>query len=245
MSDRTLLVWGDVGAGKSSLLAAALLGPRADKLLPMVDWRASLPAVQVGLQEHWRRLTGNLPTAPTSGIPPGVRVQFHGGGGVVFQDMMGEDARRPEGADTQRLLDAADGVLFIQGWTGTGLRWGVLQGAAPALADPDPARRRPAVLAFTKCEQGLDPGHPAWRNWETPGRAGRPWWEDVFRAPRDAEFLARMDAVCPTSVYGFRAEYGAFNPACLLDEFGEVIPYDIHPVNATEAIAWFLRRWAP
>jgi hypothetical protein len=236
MDERMLLLWGDMSTGKTSLLATGLLGPGAAARLPMIDWQVSLPVVQAALLDTYHRLANNLQTIPTvAGIPPGVRVTLRGSGRtVVFQDVMGERVRRPEPATTGELLQRADAVLFVLAWGAAERRqqFDAIRTALPALG------ARPRALAFTMCEQVLDQGHPAWRE----GAAQTDWWTELDDwDANETETLRALGAVWPTSSYGFGPDG---RPACVLDEFGETIPYDISPVNGTALLGWLLGRLA-
>jgi hypothetical protein len=234
MDERTLLLWGDVGTGKTSLLATALLGPHADQRLPMIDWPASHAVVHDALSPAYERLMNCLPPVPTSSLPPGIVVHLMGGRGAVrLQDLMGEHARRPN-QPVRELLGRAAGVLFVMAWGGHGRRrqFEAIRNALPVLGD------RPRALAFTRCEQVLRDGHPAWE----PGGERTDWWapEDTW-APDEVDTLHRIGTVWPTSAFGFD---GDGNPACVIDEFGDITPYDIRPVNGTALLGWLLERIA-
>ncbi|HEY1192322.1 MAG TPA: hypothetical protein VGE74_32155 [Gemmata sp.] len=231
MNARTVLLWGDVGAGKTSLLATALLGPGAHARLPMIDWPASLPAIQDALLPAWERLTNGLLTVPTTALPQPVVVRLTDGTEVSFQDIMGERARRPDGT-VRELLGRTSAVLFVMGWGATGRRrqFEAIRTALPALGS------RPRALAFTRCEQALRNGHPAW----APGGETSGWWADhPGWEPEEADTLRQIGTVWPTSAYGFD---GNGNPACVLDEFGELVPYNIRPANGTALLGWLLGR---
>jgi hypothetical protein len=234
MEDRVLLFWGDIGAGKTSLLATGLLGRVAYTRLDVVDWGLSLPSVQDGLMAQYRRLTTNLVTIPTTGIPPGVRVRLRGTDrAVLFQDMMGEHARHAERPEPRQLLEGAHAVLFVLAWSAGewGRQFDAIAAALPAVGD------RPSALAFTMCERVLEREHPAW----LPGGEQTEWWADLADWNGHEETLRKFGAVWPTSSYGFSP---AGDPACVLDEFGEMIPYNIDPMNCTRLLGWFLGRLA-
>jgi hypothetical protein len=238
VDEKLLLLWGDVGSGKSCLLATGLLGPRSrDRLEGLIDWSASSQEIHRGLQEHYRRLFNGLPTVTTDGQPQPIRLRLRSGKGVLLQDIRGEWTRAPEEETTHRLLSKADAVLFVAAWRARESRrqFEAIRAALRALD------RRPCGVAFTKCEEGLAYGHPDWAEAERLA-AGQPpsgWWRRAaVWAPDEAHTLERVGQVWPTSAYGFHQG----RPACLLDEFGEMIPYSISPLNTTEVLEWFLRQ---
>lgn len=239
MAEKLLLIWGAIGSGKTSLLASSLLGPRARaQLESLVDWPASAHEIHRALMEQHRRLVNGLPTlaTQTTDVPLAVQLRLQSGQVVRLQDVAGEWTWNPEKPESHRLLTAADAVLFVGEWDSRENRrqFEVFRSALQTL------NNRPHGLAFTKCEMGLEDGHPDWEEAQrlATGQAPSNWWRQAGDWTEDEKHtLERIGPVWPTSAYGFHDG----RPACLLDEFGESIPYAVSPRNTTEVLEWFLR----
>ena len=208
----------------------------------LIDWPASSQDVHRGLQEQYRRLFNGLPTVNTTAHPAPIRLRCRSGNSVLLQDVRGEDVRggRERAAEQEAmypLLTGADGVLFVASWEVRESRrqFEAIRFALRTLEG------RPCGVAFTKCEMGLPDGHPDWDEAErlAVGKAPSGWWHrSATWTPDEVHTLEQVGQVWPTSAYGFHKG----RPACLLDEFGEAVPYSISPRNTTEVLEWFLRK---
>ncbi len=240
MDEKLLLVWGAIGSGKTTLLVSSLMGPRAgEQLGALVDWPASAHEIHTAFMESWRRLVNGLPTQPTqpNTAPSAVRLRMKSGRVVCLQDVAGEWTLTPEKTESHQLFIAADAVLFVGEWASRENRrqFEAYRTALQKLGD------RPHGLAFTKCETGLEDGHPDWAEARNLAASNVPsgWWRRTGVWTEDERHtLERIGPVWPTSAYGFHNG----RPACLLDEFGELVPYAISPRNTSEVLEWFLRR---
>ncbi len=233
MDESVVVLWGDMAAGKTSLLATGLLGPGAyARLDSVVKWDACIEDVQGQLHLQYRILA-NGQLAPGTMTPLSVPVVLRSGRRVVFRDLMGERTREPEKHEMGKELARAAAALFVLTWDESAERrrqFEAVQTALPILG------ARPRALAFTKCERGLPHGHPAW----DVGRGPRDgWWDRAADwTENERHLLGQVGPIWPTSAYGFHRG----RPACVLDEFGETIPLAVSPVNTTEVIEWVLRQ---
>jgi hypothetical protein len=102
---------------------------------------------------------------------------------------------------------------------------------------PSPQRSQsesasPNGLAITKCERGLDTDDPHWL-------APLGWWEEhPCWLPYRGVLRFFGNRVWPTSAYGFDRDG---RPACLLGEFGQLMPYNIQPKNVAVPFRWFFK----
>ena len=86
-------------------------------------------------------------------------------------------------------------------------------------------------LAITKAEPRAERRRPA-----LAGSAG--WREHAFWRDHADLLEAFGDRVWPTSAFGFDLDG---RPACVLDEFGEVMPCNVRPRNVEVPFRWFLK----
>jgi hypothetical protein len=232
MVEGQLLLWGAKGVGKTTLLAAGLPGHRRSGLLPEVLWDApsdddpTRPDEQrVSVLLHWDALHRNQVLPATAEVTDLI-LPLVNGNRLIVRDIRGGDVRNPQ---NEPLLRAPNtGVLFIVEWPEAHI--GEHLNAVRLALELCPAQT--LGLALTKCERGLDADDPHWL-----GPLG--WWREHpgWRAHEDV--LKRFgDRVWPTSAYGFD---GDGRPACLLDEFGQVVPYNIRPRNAVVPFRWFFK----
>jgi hypothetical protein len=119
-------------------------------------------------------------------------------------------------------------VLFVCEWLGAD----VANDMAAVESALHLCRNLKVGLALTKSERGLDADDPHWD--APPG-----WWRqhDCWRPYRQV-FEAFGDRVWPTSAYGFDSDG---RPACLLSEFGQLMPFQIAPRNVEAPFRWFIR----
>lgn len=236
---RTLLLWGNRAVGKTSVLAAGLLHDptRFGPPFPAIDWPASAQSLKESVEAEYARLRSNVLVVPTTDRQ-GIRTEltFRGGRRLVVQDVRGGLTQEPPGEEASGFLAAASAVLFVLEWASPDQSRQLLA-VEQALFRAAPGR--PAGLAFTKCERDLDPGDPAWDVEPATGAPADPrWWAGRQAVTRDAaRVLDRLAGpVWPTSVYGYNQDD---RPACLLDEFGELIPFGIQPRNVADVLGWF------
>ncbi len=238
--DRTVLMWGGMGAGKTSLLTTGLLGAQSqgpDRLGKHVHsscWRD----IRLQLHEHYERLYRGKVMSPTPGTPPPVPVRLNSGKRILFQDVVGEHVGLPA-ERIHEALSHASAILFVLTWKSP-VRTTQFEGMRAALGD---LRGRPCGVAFTKCERGLPEDHPDWAEGARilNGQASSGWWKTAAKWHRDEEYTLNLAAdagpIWPTSAYGFHEG----RPACVLDEFGSEIPYSISPINVMEVVEWYLK----
>jgi hypothetical protein len=245
-----------MGVGKTSFLAAGLVSPAAStRSGRRVDWSASDDAYKQ-LQLAWTRLEENENVPNTNPLEMPMALELTGGGRVVLRDVRGGATLRvyEEGnKDLIGRLVGARGVLFMLEWPGpesAGQIAALLQGAnqlGERLAD------KVTGVAFTRCERYLRHEDRLWELsqaeaaiWAGPKPVRERWWYGSLRSLQneELELLNRLGPAWLTSAFGFRREQNG-RPACLLDEFGGVIPYGVQPRNVVEVIEWFLHRLAP
>jgi len=88
-------------------------------------------------------------------------------------------------------------------------------------------------LVFTKCEKYLSAGDKAWES-------GLGWWEiDPSLHPNRRLLESFHDKVWCISNIGYDPKTGF--PSLLLGDFGQHIPYEINPINASKPLAWALQ----
>lgn len=230
-----ILVWGPRGSGKTSFITGVAYAGLARQFLAY-DEELSTAGARM-LDENIDRLLHGLPKpiVPTASQGP-VRFKLASGRRVVFTDVRGEMAeldRRQgplaEAAEARReLFRDADGVLFVFDPTARGPEqsFSLLTGA---MASPDLRR---AYMSVTKCEQLLAPDDRPWS-------AYCGWWRDVpaIRAlaqGHEAIWEQLGERVWPISLYGYAP--GSGKPAALLNEFGDLCPWQIQPKNVLELV---------
>jgi hypothetical protein len=230
MTEAQLLLWGETQVGKTTLLAAGLLARPGE--LPEIDWAAG--GERDGRDKvlgHWHRLRRNLLLEPTSREAV-LTLTLRNGNRLTVRDVRGGDCREPFrviGDPAEGVENAAPhGVLFVTEWEGQD----VAQHMAAVEAALPLCRGRKVGLAITKCEKELDADDPGWR-----GAEG--WWRehDCWR-PYAALLASFGRQVWATSAYGHAADG---RPACLLGEFGQVMPYQVEPRNVAAPFAWFFK----
>lgn len=226
----TILMWGDMATGKSSLIAAALFD-EPDRLPDIDLMRTGREANAVRLNEHWSDLRRGRLRAGTIVDYVDIRIFRHSGPPIRLRDVRGgliDHAGDPK--IVSDMLQPATVILFVMDFRAT-----------------DPIRQLRAIddvwflckdvakgLVFTKCELNLDYDHPAWK--------GRPnWWHEFQELRELSRYIERFgDAVFPTSVYGYHR--GSKAPALTLGEFGEVRPLGISPRGVLAPFAWAMEQ---
>jgi hypothetical protein len=229
-----LILWGEVKVGKSTLLVTGLCADEGR--LPPIQWRAPNGDDEKGdkarawVAQQWRRLQLGWPIPQTveEGRVLELPIGERGENVLRIVDIQGKKSQ--DAANALRLIpqDEPAGVLFVCGWAsrGTAESLAAIAGALPIFAG------HPTGLALTKCDRALEADDPHWLG--PPG-----WWAEHNAWKPHAPLLERFgDRVWPTSAYGFSEEG---RPACLLDEFGGLVPYRIAPRNSAAPFVHFIR----
>jgi hypothetical protein len=150
------------------------------------------------------------------------------GNRLTVRDIRGGDSREPFGVVGNPANEVPQGVLFVTEWEGLDIaqHFAAVEAALPL------CRGRKVGLALTKCEKELDAEDPGWRGVEG-------WWRehDCWR-PYEAVLGRFGRQVWATSAYGYDEDG---RPACLLGEFGQVMPYQVEPRNVAAPFAWFFK----
>jgi hypothetical protein len=226
MTEARLLLWGETQVGKTTLLATGLLAH--PERLPDIDWSADEDDARAVLVRHWGDLSRNLLLEPTAKATD-LALPLTNGNRLLVRDIRGGDSINPHAEEAFRQpFGTAQGVLFVIEWEGRDVarHKAAIRSALPL------CRGRKVGLAVTKCERGLDADDPHWR--APPG-----WWREHAFWADHADLLEPFGAqVWPTSSYGYDADG---RPACLLGEFGQLIPYQIRPRNVELPFRWFFR----
>lgn len=226
MAAKKLLLWGETQVGKTTLLASGLLS-RTDEL-PGVDWEASIESVEGVLRERWLRLCKNMPILGTAWRED-VQLTFKNGEQLVVSDVQGGMTGETHQPDVQKLLKEADGILVVMEWQPQNLasQMNAVEVATGLFAN------RVLGLAFTKCERAFSAGDPCWSN------SSEDWWRKKHEYERYDHILSRFgSAVWPTSAFGYDDDH---RPACVLGEFGQVLPYQVEPRNVRLPFELFFR----
>ncbi len=225
MAEKKLVLWGATQVGKTTLLASGLLS--GTNRLPGIDWEASIESVEGVVRERWRRLKRNMPILATERMED-VTLFFDNGGHLVIRDIQGGLTGQTDKLHVQELLKEADGILVVMEWMGANLeeQMNAVEIAATIFSN------RLIGLAFTKCERELRANDPRWN--AEPG-----WWNNERTYGEFSGVLERFGgAVWPTSAFGFDKNG---RPACVLGEFGQLLPYGVRPRAVNEPFEWFFR----
>jgi hypothetical protein len=229
MREALLLLWGETQVGKTTLLATGLLARPAE--LPEIDWTAGHEGDgREKVLGHWHRLRRNQLIEPTS-RETSLTLTLRNGNRLRVRDTRGGDSREPFGvvANPAGLAgETPQGVLFVTEWEGLDVarHMAAVEAALPL------CRGRKVGLAFTKCEKELDPEDPGWRG-------GLGWWREHECWRPYATVLGQFGRqVWATSAYGYDPDG---RPACLLGEFGQLMPYQVDPYNVAAPFAWFFK----
>jgi hypothetical protein len=228
----TVLLWGDTQVGKTTLLTTALYARQEGRLADLVDRTRSAPALASTLLPHWRRLSRSLWTQPTAQDFIDIPLITNSGNTLRLRDVRGGLSRQLEDPVVLRELTAAapDAYLFMLEWGTRDLNNQLLA----VTASLDLCGDRPRGLVFTKCERAFDEGDRCWRG-------GPGWWRTHPALLPHAHVLDGFgDAVWPCSAYGYHQRLG--QPALLLGEFGQLMPFEIQPVGVNDPFDWVLDR---
>ena len=226
----TVLLWGDTQVGKTTLVTTALYARQEGRLADLVDRGRSAAALTSTLLPHWRRLSKCLWVQPTGQDFIDIPLVTKSGNALRLRDVRGGLSRQLEEPAVLGELTARppDAYLFLVEWGTRDLNNQMLavSGALDVCGD------RPRGLVFTKCERTFAEGDRAWR-----GATG--WWRGEPGLAAYEPLLASFgDAVWPCSAYGYHARLG--QPALLLGEFGQLMPYEIQPVGVNDPFDWVL-----
>jgi hypothetical protein len=218
---RDIVLWGASQVGKTTALAAYFCH-RPPAWLDTGAEESQRTLLALG--ETWNMLQRNqLP--PPSLTPLHYEVRSRHGGMVRFRDMRGGDAEtlggRDRDANLRALREAAAVMLFVS-WPGDGRTDGLIaaRNALRQLGRHD----RAVVLVLTKVEAYLPFFQLARFRIQDPIEVAR----DL---PSPAPFLDLLRelppaAIFPITVYGYSLEG---HPAHYLDEFGQLVPWNIRP----------------
>ncbi len=223
MTEGTLLLWGDVAVGKTTLLTTGLLAHR-DRL-PEIDWAAEPLEEKKRLFHSWQALRENRRLPGTLRVNT-LELALGNGNRLSVRDVQGMMVRQPFDEPTFRQPTRQRGVLFVCEWQGAEIA-SHLTAVEAAL---NFCRDVHVGLALTKCERGLEADDPHWA-------APLEWWAEHECWKPYGHILSQFkERVWPTSAYGFDDEG---RPACLLGEFGQVLPYRIRPRNVEAPFRWY------
>lgn len=228
----TVMLWGDTQVGKTTMLTTALYGNQVGRLGAVVDRSRSGTVLATTLLPHWRRLSRCLWLQPTSQDFIDIPLVTKSGNSLRLRDVRGGLSRQLEDPAVLAELAASapDAYIFMLEWETRDLNNQMLA-VTGAL---DLCGERPRGLVFTKCERSLDEGDSCWR-----GQPG--WWREHPGLLSHAHVLESFgDAVWPCSAYGYHGRLG--QPAVLLGEFGQLMPYQIQPVGVNDPFDWALDR---
>lgn len=230
-----LLFWGERGVGKTTLLTAGMQELlAAERRSPAetlgIEWKR-VPADQRQLMDSYMRQlssTGKLPgTAEAQDLDLGLA----GDRVLRVRDIKGEISRRAMNLDEQLTRGGKCGVLFVCAWE-EGALADHMRVIRNALRE---CQGLSLGVAITKAENGLDADDPHWL-------APPDWWRDhaCFRAHADV-LVTMGERVWPTTAFGYDGEG---RPACLLGEFGQLLPLQRSPRNVDAPFRWFVRELA-
>src|SRR5262249_50713464 len=182
---------------------------------------------RAGVARHWARLRRNQ-RLEANVRESTVELPLAGGHRLTVRDIRGGNARRPFGEEAFVGPGDGQGVLFVLEWAGADMAAHVeVIESALRLCD-----RHLRGLAVTKCERGLDADDPHWL-------APEGWWREHPCFEPAASVMGHFgDRVWPTSAFGHDADG---RPACLLNEFGQVMPSQINPRNVEVPFRWFFQ----
>jgi GTPase SAR1 family protein len=224
----TILLWGSTNVGKTSLLTLALKSSEVSKL--KLDLQRSAGALRA-LNWRYDRLRTQLPMEPTSEGYVDLELTAGDGGRFRICDVRGGITHHVDTDAVDRIQSAAV-VLFFVAWGTRDIEKqlrAVRAGAALCLD-------KPRGLVFTKCETKLDEHDPCWA-------APAGWWQCDPELVPYADVLSGFgDSIWPTSCFGYHEVTGY--PAVILGEFGQPMPWQIHPRQVHRPFEWALREIA-
>lgn len=227
-AEAELLLWGYTSVGKTALLATALYSNNRS-LLP-IDWSnadATPNSHLRALQEHWNRLSRNQMTDGTF-ERYAFTLALQNQNVLKIHDVRGGGAVDPFLDEFFQGADEHKGVLFVIGWDGRDIGSQILA-INNGLVRCDKFK---IGLAITKCESALQRDDPAWTG--VPG-----WWRQHACWLKYEETLNRFGGqIWATSAFGYDADG---RPACILGEYGQVMPFNIRPQNVAVPFASFLK----
>ncbi|MGC3970367.1 MAG: hypothetical protein QM775_24450 [Pirellulales bacterium] len=231
-NSKTLLLWGATQAGKTTLITSALMH-QADSLPPLFDRTESRDAlVEKGIMQGMHRLLEGRPIASTTSDTIDITLTIDRGASLRLRDIRGGIV--VDGTEFKRWAHEVDGILFIVECGGP--RHAQQMAAVNSLLSLVSKDQVKIGLAITKCERILCPSDSAWNAefecWRQPG------FQELWR-PFESTLKAFGDAVWPVSAFGYDED----RPACVLTEFGRLLPYGVRPKNVCLPLRWFLREF--
>lgn len=235
---KNLLLWGESGSGKTSLLAAAMFQAGAAKDLPCIDYNDA-DSQWEKLHSVWNTLSSNQVVTGTSQDFYTVKTRLKPNNQmideIIFHDMKGGLVQDLASKETIETIKMMDGILFVVSWNN------ITQDLSAVSSLINNLSHIPFGLAFTKCEAYLDLNSDA-EAWSTRSQ----WWAQ----PKFSQFTPytnlfsqfKDNAIWATSVYGYDSMFNT-RPATLLSEYGFVFPFQIQPLNVRTPFRWFLEQW--
>lgn len=152
---KRLVLWGDTGSGKTSLIASAL---SRDPLMSMISAKDVDPQL-LRLRKMYADLSEGLMPDGTGGIEK-FQPHFDGGGVLTVFDIMGAAAHRDRDSNTEELLRDSDGVLFVLPCDEE--RLGAAMLAITNTVTARMTKDKHVGLVLTKCEQLFPADSPVW-----------------------------------------------------------------------------------
>jgi hypothetical protein len=231
---KTLMLWGETQAGKTTLLTTAIMSTQSIRHLTMIDRaRSTDEMIRAGLTTRHRRLSEGRTIDSTSEkmefsltLSDDTRLQI--------RDIKGADTREPH--LMREWLPTANAILCVIECCGPNL--GIQMAAIDALLPLVANTNVKIGLAITKCEQVLSRFDPVWKSWPAGWEKSAlyPIWE-----PWKSQLSAFGDAVWATSAFGYDED----RPACVLSEYGVMLPYRIQPLNVYKPLLWYFGKPIP
>jgi hypothetical protein len=225
MSSRQLLVFGGTRSGKTALVCTGLW-----------DNIGRLPGINTSGMDHkimknYQSLKQNRPIDGTAATVD-CKVLLTGDQGVwQIRDMKGGDVH--DHGKSFPLLEEAAGVLFVVAWESVNFnsRMDVIQTHFQAVSQNSSLW---IGLAITKSERAIAANDTAWEC-----ESNHNWWHGRQPWSNYQELLQKFgQRIWVTSSFGYDIDQ---RPACILDEFGQMIPYGVQPRNVWMPFANFLR----
>ena len=225
---RTIVLWGDCRAGKTTVLTTAFFGEPSR--LPEIDRQASANTLSQHIFPDWQRLHRGRAVRPGGAAPRELVFMGSDGHPIRIVELPGQWAGQLQDPEVRRWLQAADAILFAVAWGAPDADhiFSAISGASSL------CQNRPKALVFTRTECSLPEESAAWNRPES-------WWQAHPWSMAHAEVIARFaPAVWPVSAYGYHAESGY--PAVLIGKFGQLLPHGIRPRNVSAPFEWLMNQ---
>lgn len=226
-----ILLWGDTQTGKTSLVSAAFCADPS-KAPRDVDMRASHAEISRHLFHNFNSMNQGRPVPATQETSVHVTLTDTAGQPLVIEDIRGGIIQTIEDEDVRQILEGADAYLVLIEWQGQNRneQLNAIRGAWNMLA------HKPRALVFTKCDRDatLRPDDPIW------DKPAEEWFQRVDWLRPYHNLLALFDNhIFLSSAVGYHEESG--EPALLLGEFGQLIPFRVRPRNVVEPLDLLIR----